>query len=319
MEKTIHLVYSSHRPETNDLASDYMEGCEIIILEDAPHHSFHDMLLGTVAIEDYVLEVDTEYPAYIFEQCRTLRKQHRQGKTLLQVEPYLEYLLEIHSFFADGNTPRDIDTGTVHFQVYCAERSATSKLIEYYNSITKSDFDHIVDSVYAFAQADSERIRLRDTLRANELLQYLKSQKTVYIEAGPIHRLLETLLLSGCDNASSMQTTLIDKVALGNLGLSGPIYSPGDELTLHIVHNEEVKKEQKRLLCAQALIYNKLITKEELQATSTLPFPHIFEENMTIRLVSQLSYDDCKLLFTQIRFQSTSQSRKIVAQFTNNE
>lgn len=315
METHIYLVYAMHRPETLQLTWALMQQCETIILEEPELDCFQPMLEKTTPVETYLQESETEYPEYGRCQCSILQELHSQKKRIIQVEPYLQVLLTIHEFFAAGHTPAEIEKDSLQFQVYDAEREATGRLIDFYRSLTDSPFSDIIAAVMQFAQADSRRIRLRDSLRAEALIEKITFGETVFIEAGPIHRLLETILRASDHLAPARISALFpDDRAAEASGFNVSHLSPGDEYTLALVYGEDISDSTSRLLCSQALIYNKLITKEEL-TDSELEYPHIKEEQHVIRTVRTLDYEQCEQLFAQLRFAGTEKSKKIVADY----
>jgi len=65
------------------------------------------------------------------------------------------------------------------------------------------------------------------------------------------------------------------------------------------------------LLAARALIYNKLILKEEIADDAHI-YPHTRDELEIGSVTDRLSLDDCRLLYPSVRRASTTDSRKIV-------
>jgi len=316
MHAEIHLVYSSHRPETIGLTTHLMEDSDLIILEEPPHPDFTKMLCASIPIDDFLLEQDIEYPEFSFQQYSLLQQLSSAGKTILQVEPFLQHLLEIHMFFAAGHSPQELDRGSLLYQIYSAEHNATARLIHFYQSSTRDEFDQIVIAVNEFAQADAERLRLRDTLRAEKILSVLANmKKKTFIEAGPIHFYLEQLLCRNHRETANLTITNVDQKALRKLGTSGNLFSPGDELTLYHQMQNSNQSSQTKLLAARALIYNKIVCKEEITESTSL-YPHVQNEYESIRFANTLSYKDCEKVFSAIRFLSTQRSLEYVEQFS---
>ncbi|THB72051.1 MAG: hypothetical protein D6B25_17540 [Desulfobulbaceae bacterium] len=315
MKTEIHLVYAMHRPETLEDTRTLMQRCDTLILEEPELDSFLPMLEKTTPVETYLQESETEYPEYGKRQCAILQQLHAQGKSILQVEPYLQVLVGIHEFFGAGHSPAEIDKDSLRSQVYDSEREATGKLIDFYRSLTDSSFSDVINTVMQFAKADSNRIRLRDSLRADALIKKIPHNEVVFIEAGPIHRSLEKILRASASLSSALiSTRFLDDRAAESSGFPESLLSPGDEYTLALVFGEDISEATSRLLCAQALIYNKLITKEELTDT-ILTYPHIHEEQRVIRTVRALEYKQCEQIFELVRFANTEKSRKIVANY----
>jgi hypothetical protein len=115
------------------------------------------------------------------------------------------------------------------------------------------------------------------------------------------------------------QPTLVQAVfpandIIQNLGQKGHLYGPGDQLTLlYIFHPEITATERETLLAARALIYSKIIIKEELNADITA-YPHLQDELICINATRELSVNDCSRLFARIRGVNTFDARRIVAE-----
>ena len=120
------------------------------------------MLVGKTSIASYLESLDIEYPEFSRRMSQTLRELHAVGKTLYQVEPFLERLLQIHELFADGGSPADLPAGTPLHAVYMAERAATAALLDFYKVSVRGDFNQAVAAVKRFARADARRFLLRD-------------------------------------------------------------------------------------------------------------------------------------------------------------
>jgi hypothetical protein len=103
--------------------------------------------------------------------------------------------------------------------------------------------------------------------------------------------------------------------ALKRLGQKGHLYGPGDQLTLlYIFHPEMTETDQESLLAAKALIYSKIIIKEELR-TDVMPYPHLQDELLCIDATRGLSENACRQLFARIRGVNTLDARRIVGEF----
>jgi len=93
------------------------------------------------------------------------------------------------------------------------------------------------------------------------------------------------------------------------------LYSPGDQLTLLYIFHPGIRDSQReRMLAARSIIYSKIVLKEEV--TDDLDtFPHLRDELGCIRIIKQLSLDDCRRLFPMVRREKTSEAREIVAEY----
>jgi hypothetical protein len=92
----ITIAFSSHRVETIPFARQMMEEHRIIVLEEPSHPKFTDLLNGNLSISQYLMETDIGFPGFERLMCKEARRLHQEGKKLLQIEHYLERLLEIH-------------------------------------------------------------------------------------------------------------------------------------------------------------------------------------------------------------------------------
>ncbi len=277
-----------------------MKNHDVILLEEPLHPDFHKALGGTVNLEDHLLELDTDYPAFTLGQYRLLQQFFQTGKEIVQVEPYFDHLLWIQYFLADGHRPDEIPPKTPVHAVYCAEHEATKNLIEYYSIVHGDDFQKILTAMNSFAMADAERFILRDSLRAKRILELLVPGKDTYVEAGSMHLLLRRLLNKNLPEGWRLRIHDIDGETLKMLNFRGSLFSPGDELTLDYILGRTVSQHQWQMCCAQALIYSKIIIKEEISSGDG-EFPHTRNEIRSITAVKKLSLEKCRILFQQIR------------------
>ena len=190
----ITLGLSVHRPEMIPFIADGMRRHDAIFLEEPPAAGFHQMLGGTLAVDDYLKSLDVEYPAFSRDMCYLLRQLKTEGKKIFQVEPFLGILLGIHEFFAKGHRPIELHKNSVMYPVYLAERNATGALLAYYQTVMTGSFEKTLEAVKQFARLDAARFRLRDSLRAQALAPLVKKHPSAYIEAGLIHYPLWRLL-----------------------------------------------------------------------------------------------------------------------------
>lgn len=300
--------------ETLDLTAQVMREHEVLILEEPFHPDFAQVLDGNINIEDHLLELDAEYPKFTSAQYQLLQKFSRAGKRVLQVEPYLEHLIKIQYFLAEGHLPEEIKPDTTAYSVYCAERRATGKLIDYYNAARGKNFQQILSSMNDFAKADALRFVLRDSLRAKRIVDQLDPGKNIYVEAGSIHFYLYTLLTKSLSEDWIITLHSIDRETLKILKRKGNLFSPGDILTLSYIWGRNVSQRNWELACAQSLIYTLIVIKEEMDHY-TLKFPHTQNELEAIAVAKKLSMEDCKRLFTRIRSLATDEAAEQVRHY----
>ncbi len=308
---TITICYSTHRPETLDLTARIMQEKDVIILEEPFHPDFTNVLNGSIQIEEHLLELDVGYPAFTSDQYRLLQRFSNVGKQILQVEPYLEHLLSIQYFLAEDHRPEEIEPNTIDHSVYCAEKEATARLIDYYKDVQSNNFKQILTSMNSFAMADAARFVLRDSLRANQILKILTPGEKTYIEAGSIHLLLSKLLAKYLSEDWHLQIYSVDREAVRILNHRGSLFGPGDELTLDYIFGRNVSRRKWELLCAQSLIYSKIVRKDEMSGNKG-ELPHTLNEIESIAAVKDLSVDTCRILYQKIRPLSSGEAADFV-------
>jgi hypothetical protein len=307
----ITLAFSIHRPEILPLAADLMAAHDAVFLEEPPTRGFAAMLRGELPVADYLLESETEYPEFGRRTCDLLQTLSRRGKPIFQVEPFLEALVGIHDFFADGGRPLELTPGSVAARVYAAEKAATAALLAYYRTVMTGSFEAALAAVKAFAAVDAARFRLRDDLRADALVARMAAHERVYIEAGEIHHGLWGALYTRLAGRGRLRVHYLSAAVVRKLTGRGRLAGPGDCLTLLYLYHPRSRDARLDLLAARSLVYNKLLTKEEMPAGPG-EFPHTRDEVATIQVVQRLSLGDCRQLFPVIRRLGTAAARELV-------
>lgn len=310
------ILYSQHRPEVINEMARYLRNCDLLITEDAPSKLFQDMLSRTATIEDYLQSTEIEYPEFGRRLCRLWRHLHDTGIPVVQVEPFVETLLDIHNFFADGGKGHNIPVDSLRYQVYLAEKEATAALLNFYQSASGGNFQTIVKATRRFAMFDARRFALRDQLRAHAIVELCTNYKRVCIEAGQMHQALGRYLRSNLPAGHQIKPVFLIRRALGMLKHKCHLFSPGDLLTLHEIFHPGRSRERHNLLAARALIYNKIVIKEEMLPGETR-YPHALDEVQCITRVNRLSYDECRELFEPMRHSSTRQARSVLLDHLN--
>ena len=304
-----------HRPEMLPLMASQMRQHEAIYLEEPNAPNFEAMLTGELGIEDYLRPLDVEYPSFSLDQCSLLRELSAAGKKIYQVEPYLRVLLMVHEFLADGHSPAELDKRSIQYPVYLAERRATGALLRYYQTAMEGSFAETIEAVMQFVRMDAARFRLRDSLRAQEMVPLVKSHHSSYIEAGVIHYPLWGLMRQQLPIQFRLRAIYLAKSVLTKLGKRRNLYGPGDKLTLlYIFHPTLRQSKRETLLAARSLIYSKLIIKQEINK-DLKSMPHLSDELACIETVNRLTLNDCRRLFPLVRQASTQQTRQIVEEY----
>jgi len=309
--RRITLAYSSHRIETLPFSRDLMLGHELIVLEEPPNTEFLEMLSRRMPIHEYVLGTESAFPLFTERSCSILQELSGQGKTLMQIEPYMEILEEIHTFFEEEGRPEDLDRGSPAWEVYQAERRWTGALLRYYEHAVSRPFPEVVSTVKAFARADSAKGLLRDRMRAERLCSVLPSFETVYVEAGYLHAALRMELRKRLPNPSVLKPVHIMESVVQRLWGRPRLFGPGDLLTLLFTFRPGYDGERADLLAARSLIHVKILRKEELPESDEA-FPHTREEIETKKLVEGLSFAACGQLYREIRSMGRAEAREAV-------
>ncbi len=302
-----------HRPEMVPVIADIMKKHEVIFLEEPPAPGFTDMLETRLDIDEYLMPMDLEYPEFSRRMCRMEQALHAKGKRLIQVEPFIEALLSIHEFLVRGKKPGDIAPDSLLQFVYQAEKNATAALLSYYRTAAAGSFDQTVAAVRRFSRADAARFRLRDSLRAQEIVRQAGAYRSIFVEAGMIHFYLWQQLRRKLKDRFLVQPVFLDRTVLE---LSNPhqhTYSPGDQLTLAYVFHPGLSSEKwETLMAARSIIYSKIIRKDE-HVADDIAFFHLTDEIDCIRTVRMLSLTDCRTLYPMTRHAGTATARLAVA------
>jgi hypothetical protein len=311
MTASATLVLANHRPETVPLVRRLMAVHDTILLEEPPDKRFEPMLDGKVPIDAYLEDQELEYPEFSRQMARVLRERRQAGTRLVQVEPFIDLLLSIHDRFTSGEGPRDLPAGTDLYRVYQAEHLATKALIDFYQASGGDNFDTTVDAVKRFARADARRFALRDQMRAEAMVALVQHSGKTYIEAGQIHYPLWHELRRRLPAGFPLRVNFLMTGVVRELGYRRHLFGPGDLLTLYYRFHPRGRFPAVNLFAARALVYNKLILKEEIAADAGT-YPHTRDELEVGSVTDQLSLDDCRLLYPLVRRASTTDSRKIV-------
>ncbi len=310
----ITIAYSNHRPETLEPAAKVMQQHEVIFLEEPPHPAFSRMLRGQFDIDEYVAELDTEYPEFSRKSCRVFQRLTANGIRFEQVEPFIERLIHIHDLFAENNSPEDVQRDPSLRGVYAAEKEATRTLIDYYSAAADDTFAEVIIALKRFAKADAERFRLRDTMRAKALAKRIHYYKSCYIEAGTMHFWLNRSLRHHLTGDHEIKTFY--PMADATKSIAGRTYllGPGDDLTLRYIFHPETVSPKIDLLAARSLIYNKIIIKDEITETADA-HPHTLDEFQALEKVNRLNISDCEYLFPYIRRLGTSNANFLLEKY----
>ena len=310
----ITIGFSSHHAEVLPYARLQMEQHQIIVLEEAPLPRFLDMLDGRISIDEYMMVLDSGFPGFERQMCALLRELHIKGRQIIQVEPYLETLLQIHELLSDGKTPEDIVKDPRLESVYRAEKRATGALLDYYARSLRAAFDEVVKAVQVFAWADADRLMMRERLRAQAIKPLTSHGLDIYVEAGYIHYPLYRYLKKALGRAQKIRVVYLLGPVVRKLKGRRRNMGPGDVLTLRYALHRGLPEDLADLLAARSLIYIKLLQKDELLPGDS-DAPHSEDEVKVNRIVDSLSLEDCQVLFDQIRLAKRQQAIRVVEDY----
>ncbi len=317
----ITIGLSAHRVETIPFLKDIMAVQDAVILEEPSHPSFQTMLDEKVSVPDYVRTTEPSFPIYSEKVYPLLQRYHKEGKLVIQIEPYLEKLNEMQAWIEEGLKPTEQVLQPEMKAVYESENLTFGALLHYYQSLNRP-FEEITQAVTDFASRDARRIRLRDEMRAEAIIDFIRKNgledKSIYVEAGYIHFALRPSLLWKQEAwRHKVRQVLILARPCRHLSYRqwgravDFILPPGDLLTLHHIFRGEINSTLGRLLAARSLIYVSLLTKDELLPTDEEPTPHLAEEIRLKAFVDKLSYEACERLFERIKTTPASEAKKI--------
>ncbi|MGD9022218.1 MAG: hypothetical protein PVJ62_00420 [Deltaproteobacteria bacterium] len=307
----ITIGFSSHRIEALPYIRKHMERHQVIVLEEPAVPEFSEMLEGRLSIDEYMMTSEAEFPEFERQMCVLLRDLHESGQHIVQVEPYLEGLLQIHEILSQGKTPQDIVRDPRLEEVYRAEKRATGTLLSYYTQALQAPFEGVIEALKAFAQADADRLVLRGRLRARAIHALALGRGDTYVEAGYLHYPLYRFLRKAAGHGCKVRVVYLLAPVVRRLHGKRRNMGPGDILTLHYALGGTLSKGKADLLAARSLIYIKLIQKDEvLPGVSNAP--HTEDETGVNRVVDQLSMEACKVLFDNIRLAKREQALQLV-------
>jgi hypothetical protein len=297
------IGFTSHRIESLRFARRLMENHDVIIIEEAPTPGFVNMLEKKTSINEYIREGNMEFPEFSRRYYKVLRIFYQKGKEILQIEPYMERLMQIYEMFSDGKEPSDVINIPVMKEVYEAERNATAALLNFYESFLKDSFLNVVEAVKRFARVDAERFRLRDRMRARAIAKVLPDDKKIYVEAGAIHIYLVKVLRQIPGRRYRIKAEFLLEPVIKKLTGKKQVLVPGDLLTIHYILHKKANEEYETLQAARSLIYIKLLKKDEMVPSRAGQAPHVEDEIKVNELVSKLTIAQCEEMYWKMRAQ----------------
>jgi hypothetical protein len=293
-------LLTSHRIEMLQHFEEEALKNEAIILEEPENKNLVDLLEGRKSIEEYVQGLNTTLPLFARYHSKMLKKLYSMGKKIFQIEPYLKNLEDIYKAIENNRFEEVIRNPDVE-AVREVEKRTTEALIEYHEAFLKGDFDGVVNTTIKFTKMDADRFRIRDYMRAKEIVGTIRNgaPSRIVIEAGQMHILLPEYLKKLLKDRAVVSTISLPESIAKKIGLE-LVPNPGNELTKKYIMGEKVAEDTEKLLAAKGLIYISLISKDEKIPTKENPYPHLIEETEVSKFVSKLSYESCRNKFEKI-------------------
>ncbi|MEZ0344791.1 MAG: hypothetical protein ABWJ99_08350 [Caldimicrobium sp.] len=299
--KELIVGFSHHRLEVLPHLKTYLEKADLIILEEPASKNFESFLKGEKGFYEALKEEELGFPEYTKELWNYLKKLYQEGKEIFQIEPYLSGLKRIYEEIT-ANEKKEFDE--VLQRIYDTENRCTGKLLEFYESTLKDDFETVINRVIDFSREDAKRFKLRDEMRAQAILENLPDTGKIYIEAGTSHLHLLKRLSKNLKGKGGLKVVFLLGEVCKKLTGKTWIYPPGELLTLKHILGHKMERFEERLLSARALIFIKIIPKEELRPNPQNPYPHLHWELSANFMVEKLSFEDCKQLYKKTFFVS---------------
>ncbi|MEM0078734.1 MAG: hypothetical protein QW118_00680 [Nitrososphaerota archaeon] len=289
----VKIVFLAHRVEFLEMFDEEVRNSSTVILEEPENNMLKNFLNNSLSIDEYLRVIDTNFLLYSKHQLELLKKWHREGKTIIQAEPYLETIAYINSAIIARRYDECLKNEAIR-NVIELERKTVKALIEYQEALMEKDFDLIVEKVIEFAKMDAERFKVRDYMRAEKISKIVNDERVV-VEAGYMHIMLPRYLRKL--KIDTVEVNLLEK-ACRRIGMKF-LEAPGDILTKAFIEEKNLGGLEK-LLAAQSLIYISLLSKEEKASTKWEPFPHLKEELQIIENISKMNYEKCRETFYKL-------------------
>ena len=116
----------SHHAEALPFLREQMERHETIVLEEPSVPDFQTMLNDHLSVDEYLLQIDSEFPQFDRLMCGLLKEFHGMGRRMIQLKLHPGMLIEIHELFAKGRLPLDVMYSVKPREICEVERQAVS-------------------------------------------------------------------------------------------------------------------------------------------------------------------------------------------------
>lgn len=293
--RVVTIGFGPHRVEMLDLMKKHIRQHRVVVLEEPSHPDFRRMLKKEASIRRYLASGAFGFPRFTLRAYRLYQGLFETlGISFFQVDPYTA----IAKRLMEGEQPGS----DLEYAVWKSEHRAANALLHYYEAAAAGNFEAMVQTTKAFAQADASRTLFREKLRSKEIASVLETTEgDVYIEAGYIHLSLYPLLKEKLPPSTRPRILFLLREPISNLSNLPwrQHLSPGDILTLRFLFGRP-ERPGDDLLAAQSLVYVSLLSKEEKLPSPFNPYPHLTEELYLCRWVRQLTYQDCTKLYKSL-------------------
>jgi hypothetical protein len=253
----------------------------VLVLEEERNHKFLPMLEGKISMEEYLKDYEWSVSKeFVKERNVFLQKLHKERPEIRmeQVGPrsFLEGMLRQGAAY------------------------------EVFSSMLKGNFDDITSAFADRAMLEGRLLdRYHEDRRVDEIAKNIRSGEwhgEILVEAGGTHTGVRNILIDRLKNMDNVKINPPIHAARGiaekTFGrLAAEVHSPEGELGKIYMRGKEPSEEMRKLLGARAVIFQKITSMPKGGGTD---FDFESEEMRAIKMVNQLSYEECKQLFNEI-------------------
>jgi hypothetical protein len=316
MQTTIIVGHSRHWLETISEMKEYMEKCDLIMLEEPEDELFEEMLRKRISVEEYMRHLKEDcfaktpaFPKFSSALYKVMIELFERGIRIIQVDPYMSALDNIYSIIyrMEGNASteeilRTIEEDPVLSEVYRIEKMRAAASIKFYSSF--NNFDAAVEAIKELSRAEAEMLKLRIRMRALEICQRIlsNSARNIYVEAGDLHtplsgELMKNLRETGikaCIKPVFHLSGAVSRITGGKLRY---IFPPSHTIVLRRYWGMK-EDDYDDILAARSLIRIMFLERGvERMPSSREENPKMRSEIAIDRFVSSLDMEGCRKVF----------------------